>query len=70
MLKKIYQRFEKGNKFLDLRKFKERGLDGDLWDCCIWENGKDLNEHCIVPFSSKGMAMLFITNNGWIEQHA
>jgi hypothetical protein len=72
----IVQRFEKGQKFLDLCKWTAKGIDEDgvavydeCWECVIYENEpSNFNEHKTVEFDNEMMAKLFITNNLWKEQ--
>ena len=71
----IVTRYEKGMKFLDLIRYHMRSMDengfyvtDECWECCIWENGSDANEHTIVEFGSETLARMFIANNDWTEQ--
>lgn len=71
----IITRYERGQKFLDLDKHVQRSLDEDgcaiydeCWTCVIYENGADANEHNVVEFGNKDMAIMFISQNGWSEQ--
>lgn len=72
---RIVQRFEKGQKFLDLIKHQAKSLDEDgcpqydeCWECCIWENEDNPQDHKIVEFASEFLARLYIQSNNWAEQ--
>lgn len=71
----IVQRYEKGDKFLDLERYSQRSMDEDgrmhedeCWSCSIYENTTDYHQHAYVEFSHETMARLFIEQNGWKEQ--
>jgi hypothetical protein len=71
----IVTRYEKGMKFLDLIRYHMRSMDengfyvtDECWECCIYENGADANEHDAVEFGNEFMARMFIDQNGWKEQ--
>lgn len=72
----IIQRFEKGNKFLDLERYIARGLDDDgclvedeCWDVVIYDNEyPNFNQHKTIEFANEVLAMMYIRNNQWKEQ--
>ena len=71
----ILQRYEKGVKFLDLERYQQRSMDEDgcvstdeCWECIIYENGANPDEHQVVEFASEALARMFITQNCWKEQ--
>ncbi len=71
----ILKRYEKGQRFLDLERYSQRSLDEDghviedqCWECIIYENGTNPDEHRVVEFGSEALAMLFINQNAWKEQ--
>jgi hypothetical protein len=71
----ISKRYEKGQKFLDLVTYTQRSIDEDglpvidqCWECFIYENGSDPDEHKFVEFGSEALALMFIKQNGWKEQ--
>ena len=72
----IVQRFEKGQKFLDLCKWTAKGIDEDgfavydeCWEVIIYENEyTDYNEHQNIEFGSEVMARMFVSQNNWVEQ--
>lgn len=68
----IIERYERGNKFLDLVRYVMRGMDDDglpeileKWECVIWENEDKPDEHDLVEFASESLARLFIGGNRW-----
>ena len=72
----IVQRYEKGQKFLDLQRWVARGIDEDgwavddeCWEVTIWENGHvNPNEHKTIEFGSETLARMYVDMNGWKEQ--
>ncbi len=71
----IIARYEKGRKFLDLEKYHQKSMDEDgcvvtdeCWECVIYENSGNPDEHDIVEFGSEVLARMFISQNGWKEQ--
>ena len=71
----ITKRYEKGMKFLDLETYTARGIDEDgvavydqCWECVIYENGANPDEHTVVEFGNEVLAQMFIVQNGWTEQ--
>jgi hypothetical protein len=72
----IVQRFERGNKFLDLCRWEAKGIDEDgvavydsCWECVIYENEyDDYDKHKHVEFDNEVLAKMFISTNGWKEQ--
>lgn len=72
---RIVARYEKGQRFLDLIKYTAKSLDEDgvpmydeCWECVIWENDKNPDEHKTLEFDSFEMAEMFINQNVWKEQ--
>lgn len=72
---KIIQRFEKGQKFLDLCESYSKELKrdcneirGKFFEVILWDNGPRLNDHTILEFESETMARMFIKMNDWKEQ--
>lgn len=43
-------------------------VDDECWECVIWENEKNLNEHTTIEFGSEVLARMFISNNAWTLQ--
>lgn len=71
----ILTRYERGVKFLDLDMFRHKSLDEDgcsiyneCWSCVIYENGNSPDQHNVVKFANKDLALMFIIQNGWKEQ--
>ena len=72
----IVQRFERGQKFLDLQRWVARGIDEDgcaiddeCWEVTVYENTDiNPNEQKTIEFASELQARMFITMNGWKEQ--
>ena len=71
----IVSRYERGNKFLDLEQYHQKSVDEDgmmqtdeCWECIIYENEADANEHTIVEFGNETLARMFIKQNDWKEQ--
>lgn len=71
----IVQRYEKGQKFLDLHRWFQRELDDDgvmyeqeIWEVAIWENGTNPDECKTIEFGNETLARMFVDQNGWKEQ--
>lgn len=71
----ILKRYEKGMRFLDLERYQQRSMDEDghittdeCWECVIYENGRNANEHHVIEFASEALARMFISMNEWKEQ--
>jgi hypothetical protein len=71
----ITNRYEKGDKYLDLEKYTAVGMDEDgfrvedeCWECRIYSKKDTPSSGDFIEFGNELMARMFIEQNEWKEQ--
>lgn len=71
----ITNRYEKGDKFLDLETYSVRYIDEDgtfiteeCWECLIYPKKGVPSDGQFVEFASETLARMFVVQNEWKEQ--
>jgi hypothetical protein len=71
----ITNRYEKGDKYLDLEKYTARFMDEDgvvtedeCWECVIYPKKGVPSEGQFVEFATEILARMFVVQNEWKEQ--